>query len=305
MPDPGGVVPFRLRPGSQGRLFQSPIVINRLGFRGKDIPAEKGGAYRIIALGESTTFGCTLGRDDRPWPELLEELIRQRLHPRRPLQVINAGVPAYDLTHNVARWRTDLAPLQPDLLLSYHGANGFRMLDEALPSLIGRFPPIYKPRPLKLLADCEYRLRILYYRRRQTLDLTRPARRPLLSDVAQSKYAGAYGQLIQIAQTNHLRLALANFSLAVNQQSAPEVVEFYGTSFPLVARMIQANQAHSRLLEILARQHPEICLVDTHPGLDGVHQKFINMGHLTQPGRQQLAENIFAGIKKVLEEDLK
>ncbi len=44
--------------------------------------------------------------------------------------------------------------------------------------------------------------------------------------------------------------------------------------------------------------------MDTHPGLDGEHEKFIDLGHLTQEGRQQLAENIFAGIKEVLEKDL-
>ena len=57
--DPTGVLLFRLRPNSQALLVQSRICINSKGFRGREIPEEKGDAYRIVALGESTTFGLT------------------------------------------------------------------------------------------------------------------------------------------------------------------------------------------------------------------------------------------------------
>jgi hypothetical protein len=54
----------------------------------------------------------------------------------------------------------------------------------------------------------------------------------------------------------------------------------------------------------LAQQHPEVHFVDTHPNLDGDHDKFIDLMHLTQEGRRQLAETMFAGIKELLERDL-
>ena len=97
---------------------------------------------------------------------------------------------------------------------------------------------------------------------------------------------------------------LANFSLAVNRQSEPGVVEFYGATFPVVTWLIRANEVHTQLVRTLAQTHPEVCLVDTHPHLDGVHEKFVDLAHLTQAGRQQLAENIFAGIRSTLEADL-
>jgi hypothetical protein len=43
MRDPDGKLPFRLKPGSEGWMFNSKISINSLGFRGKEIPREKGG----------------------------------------------------------------------------------------------------------------------------------------------------------------------------------------------------------------------------------------------------------------------
>ena len=54
-------LPFAARFPQPG--FECPIEVNHLGFRGREIAREKGNTYRIVALGESTTFGHTLGAD--------------------------------------------------------------------------------------------------------------------------------------------------------------------------------------------------------------------------------------------------
>jgi hypothetical protein len=192
--------------------------------------------------------------------------------------------------------------MQPDMIISYHGVNGFRLLDRALPPVSGKAPPPYRQRPLKLLADCEYRLKIFRYRQHQSQRLM--FHRPSLSQVMNSKYAQSYRQLIEMTRTNGVRLVLANFSMAVNPRSDPDVIGFYQAAFPAVYALMRANLAHSLMLQELARQHPEVCLVDTNPGLDGAHEKFIDLAHLTQEGRQQLAEKIFAVVRRVLEDDL-
>jgi lysophospholipase L1-like esterase len=291
-----------LQPGSRSRLFDCPICINSLGFRGREITREKGNAYRIVALGESTTFGCTLGAEDKPWPELLEQMIRQRLRPGRPVEVINAGVPGHSLQDSLYRLARDILPLHPDMIIAYHGYNGFPLLDESLPPVVGNPPPPYRPRPLRLVARAEYRLKMRFYRRR--LD-AKPAPHPqALSDVMDSKYARAYRDLVQAARTNSIRLVLGNFSMAANSQSPPEIVDFYRSGFPYVNWQIQANVLHAQLVRQIARQHPEIYFVDTHPHLDGEHERFVDLVHLTQEGRQQLAETFFAAIKPLLEQDL-
>jgi lysophospholipase L1-like esterase len=299
--DTSGVLPWRLRPNSHGLLFQSQISINSQGFRGKEIPQEKGNAYRIVALGESTTFGITLNAEDRPWPELLEQMIREQLKPRQPVEVINASIAGLSLRHNLLRLPEDILPLKPDMIISYHGVNGFHLLDKALPPAYGRPPPLYRQRPLKVLSDCEYRLKMIFYKRLQTSELIRNP--PTFSNPLETEYAEAYRQLIQIAQTNGIRLVLATFSMAVNDRSDRDVVEFYQASFPSVRGQILGNLVHSMIVQKMAEQHPEVCLVDTHPHLDGDHEKFIDLVHLTQDGRQQLAETLFAGIRKILEED--
>lgn len=141
-------VPYKLRPNSHGFLFQCPISINSRGFRGREFPLEKGNAYRIVALGESTTFGITLKAGDKPWPELLEQMIRERLKPRRPVEVINAGIPAHSIQANLMRLKADILPLKPDMIISYHGINGFPMINNAVPRAFGPAPPAYRERPL-------------------------------------------------------------------------------------------------------------------------------------------------------------
>jgi lysophospholipase L1-like esterase len=292
-----------LPPHAHATFFQSQIRINNKGFRGPDIPDEKGDAYRIVALGESTTFGATLQPGDRPWPEVLEQIIRERLAPRRPVQVINAGICAFTLSDNLGRLPAEILPLKPDMIISYHGINGFTFLEPSLPLLGAPKAPAYQPRPLKLLAQAEYGLKIRMFRAGR-VPKSPPARIARLAPL-DTEYAQAYQQLIGVALTNQIRLVLANFSMAVNQQSDPDVIAFYRPGFPSVYWQIQANILHSTLIHELTKKFPEVREADTHPNLDGQHDKFIDLIHFTQQGDIQLAENIFTSIKDILETDLR
>ena len=302
MPDPKHGLPFRLRPGSAGSFFQSRIVINSRGFRGKEFAADKGDAYRIVALGESTTFGLTLTPEHRPWPELLEEMIQDRLKPARPVEVINAGIPKFTLEQNIQRLPEEILTLKPDMIISYHGFNGFQLLSDVLPPIFGKPLPVFKARPLRLLAVLEFKLKMFHYTRRQNTKVV--PQLPAAAELLKTKYARAYQQLITAAETNHIRLVLANYSMSVNGASDADVVEFYRAAFPAIYWQIKANQMHSILVEALARQHPEISFANTHPHLDGDYDKFVDPMHFTPDGDRQMAETFFEGIRKLLEQDL-
>ncbi len=289
----------RLRPGVQGMLGNCPVSINSKGFRGKEIADPKGDTFRIVALGESTTFGWTLQPGEKPWAEILEELIRERLHPARPVEVINAGIPRITLPQNLRRLPDEILPLKPDLLISYHGINGFPLLDKMIPSLSGKSQPVFQERPLRLLAECEYRLRLLLNRRAQRSGSAGAA--VAVRDPLQTDYARAYRELIQIAETNHIPLVLANYSMAVNRHSLPELIEFYRPTWPAVYAFIDANEAHSQIVQQLAAQNPGLAFVDTHPHLDGESDKFYDLVHFTPEGDRQVAEAIFAAIRPTLE----
>jgi len=302
VPDPDGVIAFYLKPNSRARFCQSDVVVNSLGFRGREIAVEKGNKYRIGALGESTTWGATVGPLDRPWPEALEEFISLRLHPIRPVEVINAGVPSINLRENLHRLEKQILPLKPDLIISYHGYNGFPWLDTALPPVRStQPPPKYRPRPLKLLADCEYAARMRHYQRAVLAVHDFSAATPI--DPLATEYATHYRRLIEMTRTNGIRLVLATYSMAVNANSDREVAGFYQHIIPSLQRQVKACEVHNALVIELARQHPEIIFVDTRPVLNGHHEYFIDLMHFTQAGREQMAEMFFAAIKPALEAD--
>jgi len=204
--DASARLPFQLRPGSEGVLVQSHISINSKGFRGRELADPKGDLYRIVAVGESTTFGLTLAPDDKPWAELLEQLIHERLQQGQRVEVVNAGVPSLSLTNNLLRLKEQILPLKPDMIISYHGHNGFNMLNSALPPSYGPPPPKFEKRPSQLLAACEYRVKLAVYRSHRTArpEPVAPAR------LLETDYARAYRELIGLCQTNHIRLVLAN-----------------------------------------------------------------------------------------------
>jgi lysophospholipase L1-like esterase len=294
---------FRLRPNSQGRLLDCPVHINSLGFRGKEIAIPKGDVYRIVALGESTTFGITIKANDQPWPELLEKMIQERIKPRRPIEVINAGIPAYELKDNLLRLPGEILPLHPDMIISYHGYNGFDMIEKALPPIFGPPPPSYPKRPSRLGAEIEYRTKMAMFLHRYGGKMN--GTKPVTSPPLQTEYADAYRELIQFSRTNGIRLALANYCMAITKDSDPKVTDFYqyfGHQAASIGTM--ANSIHSEIIRQLTAQNPDVCFVDTHSNLDGDHRKFIDLVHLTQEGRNQLAENVFAAIQKTLAKDL-
>ncbi len=109
-------------------MFDTTIRINAAGFRGPEIAPDKDGRFRIVALGESQTFGPTLRDGEKPWPELLQDLFDRRASCGRPVEVVNAGTEAYTLEDNLERLRRDVLPLKPDLIVSTHGMNGLLAL---------------------------------------------------------------------------------------------------------------------------------------------------------------------------------
>ena len=100
--------------------------LNSAGFRGSEWPTRSRDVYRIVALGDSCTFGL-LTRDSfsfvrQPYPLKLERLVERRVD-RGRVEVLNAGVPGYNSSHGVMLMRTLLRDLDPDLITVRFGWN--------------------------------------------------------------------------------------------------------------------------------------------------------------------------------------
>ena len=96
----------------------------RHGLRGADFAERKPpGEVRILAVGDSITFGRDLSEDADTYPGRLQALLDARPGASRRVRVINAGVPRYT-SEQVLRFLTDRAAgLEPDLVVACVGWN--------------------------------------------------------------------------------------------------------------------------------------------------------------------------------------
>lgn len=114
-----------LRPSTSIRTGVTRITINSHGLRGPEIAAVRpAGTLRVAILGGSSVFGYFVS-DGEEAARLLETDLRGRGH---QVEVLNDGVPGYNLFHTIDRFSERIAPLQPDVVLLYAGWNDLTYL---------------------------------------------------------------------------------------------------------------------------------------------------------------------------------
>ncbi|WP_157468437.1 SGNH/GDSL hydrolase family protein [Desulfatibacillum aliphaticivorans] len=128
LPDPD--LGWILKPGFDAFISydQHRVSINSMGLRSQEVSAKQPGEFRILCLGESTTFGAGLA-NGQDYPSILEKLLSDKDETGR-YTVINAGVPAWSSYQSREFLRTRGPELSPDLVVVYHEVNDY------LPTLV-------------------------------------------------------------------------------------------------------------------------------------------------------------------------
>jgi lysophospholipase L1-like esterase len=107
---------YVLSPNQQGWIDDGFVTTNSLGFRGRDVAIPKPeGRFRVVALGDSVTFGWGVNDADTFCAQL-EQQLRARLRGHE-VEVVNLAVPGYATRQEVALLKRNLSSLQPDLVL--------------------------------------------------------------------------------------------------------------------------------------------------------------------------------------------
>lgn len=125
---PDGDLFFSLRPGLDTGFQGVNVRTNRLGLRSPEVPPKRAGEFRILSLGESTTFGAGV-ENNATYSAILESLLNAD-GPTRRYRVINAGVSAYTSFQSLKYLELRGLELEPDLVLFYHEMN------DSLPSAV-------------------------------------------------------------------------------------------------------------------------------------------------------------------------
>jgi lysophospholipase L1-like esterase len=114
------------KPSFQGQASYhgAAVRINSAGFRDREYPlAKTPGVFRILCLGDSTTFGHRLPIDDT-YHGLLEEMLNLPGHPSGlRYEVINGGVTGYSSAQCVAMYEHRGRNVHPDMVLLNVGTN--------------------------------------------------------------------------------------------------------------------------------------------------------------------------------------
>lgn len=121
------------KPGTSGRHispgeFDAEFHINFKGLRGQEIHYERNHVDRILALGDSFTFGFGVAERET-WPAQLQRMVWS------PIEVINAGVMGWGLAEYLIWFRKEGRKYQPDLVVVGVHASDWENAGNGLTSL--------------------------------------------------------------------------------------------------------------------------------------------------------------------------
>ena len=287
----------RATEGDTLALFGTSVAVDARGFRADQTLAPEP-VYRILAVGGSTTFGAPRPEDGPPWPALLEAEIA-RLGCAVPVSVYNAGRTGRGLAGVARSFEEEIAPLGPDLVVAYPAPSDLLGLARAVYADIpvAELPP---PRASALVRSLElwWRLREPQRRFRAALAADPPA-----LDADAIPLGAAYRSLLLQARRRGIDVALATASLALTADASEADIRRYQAIDPATRHALLANHLHDRLVRQVGSAFRAI-LVDTGAGLAGAGEEaFIDLFHLNATGRETLARNLLAGLRRTFAEE--
>jgi lysophospholipase L1-like esterase len=107
--------------GAAGQAGETAAT-NSSGFRGPEFqPRKPPGTFRVVCLGESSTFGFH-NSDTETYPFLLERLFQEQPSAVR-VEVINAGFPYYNSGSITSLLQSEIWNLDPDIITVYSAYN--------------------------------------------------------------------------------------------------------------------------------------------------------------------------------------
>ena len=248
------VLKYELRPGSRDGRH----TINSAGMRDTEYPeAKPDEIYRIVIVGDSVTYGLTVG-PRQAFPEQLEQLLAARLPASlaaQGLEVLNLGVSGYNIEQVVERLRTLGLSYDPDLVIYAYSLNDsqtFSLELQGLSAMRKNAEQTYTPERSLLRWLSHSRAFMLAWRSFQE-PWTRPA-----------KPAKQSPDYLAVVSGRH-----ADYFGALHEGQGWERIE---EGFGKLARLGQSSEASPRVLLAVMPMH---LAKETDYPLAALHQKII------------------------------
>ncbi|MFT7662478.1 MAG: lysophospholipase L1-like esterase [Planctomycetota bacterium] len=126
------------KPNFEGRWDGTWYGTNSIGLRGPEISPEKGAnEFRVVALGDSCTFGKSV-EEAETWPRQLETMLNAEFTDGRNAVVANCGVNGFSGKNYLKMFQVIGQRLNPDLVIVGYNLNDFpnvqKKIDEKMHS---------------------------------------------------------------------------------------------------------------------------------------------------------------------------
>lgn len=292
------------------RLFYTH---NSAGFRGKEFSKEKNqGVYRIVCLGGSAVYGVQLS-DSQTYPAQLERLLNS-YQDKITFQVINAGVTGYTTMESLINLVTRILPLNPDMIIIYHGYNDFK------PNRFPGFEPDYTHWRIRETLPERHLINILsskisFVRNLMTLQLkimrkynlyfSKCRRFHTVSDKGVSSFIRNLKNMIYIARGNGIVPVISTFSFLMNKENLeqhPDKFKDLIWRLPNLSYqgILDAKTQYNDVIREVAREQ-KVLLVDNASLIPESLDYLFDHCHFTAEGAILLAKNFAKAILEYLE----
>lgn len=263
------------------------ITTNSLGLRGADVPTDKpDGTLRIAVVGGSSAFGY-FASDGQEAAQLLEDALN---HAGHPTEVINAGVPGYNLFQTIPRYRNLVAPLHPDIVIVYLGWNDLTYVvseDPTAEVFTKRvLPPVWE-RTLGHSALYGF----LAYRvlQRTPNFVPRVGMNKDPTSVGAEEFRKNIESLIVEIEQSGARPIIFAQVMAAHPEAPPEVHMYLGTSGSDIEKVIVLGSWLRTQLETVALEY-SLTFIDANSTISPTVENLGDAIHLTLTGEEKMGE---------------
>ena len=284
---------YELNPGFHYKSATYDIAVNTHGLRGPEPTASPSENHRLIAtLGGSSAFGYLVS-DGADAPRLLETQLRADGH---DVDVLNGGVPGYNLNLTTVRYRERIAPLEPDFVILYLGWNDLPYIVSDTPDdprfFHGEAPPAHQ----RLLSHSVLYGLVKSRFLGRTLRLVPP-----VSDAVTPTPAGAakfrqnLAALIRAIRESGAEPIVCCQVMAAHPQVDPSLFQYLSDDAPHRAQLITLGQwLHDTLEDFAAGE--DLLWIDAYEDVRPDDTILGDAIHLTQNGEQIVAELLHAKL---------
>lgn len=278
------------------------VRVNSLGFRGAEVEVPKPpGRLRVAFLGGSTTFCAEASGLEATWPDQVVGALAAA-HPECDIDYVNGAAGGYSTRESTKNLVHRVAPLEPDVLVIYHGTNELTQDSREVAAERGLFDPEVQEQTWLGEVSLAWFLiekNLRFGSRKADVGGERLEEHPrTYSDRFRARLTGLIEEARRIAPV----VCVVTFSHRARRDHGPaQLLEASSSSryyMPYLSAesILDGFEEYNRVVREVAAETGVILVEDeyTIPG-DGKH--FADSVHLTDAGCALQAERVIVGLE--------